>query len=123
MDGRSVKDELFEEPFRYEFFQAVRVFERVFPQSKAVGANALPNEEPIRFRSRVGLDFPSSEIYELRQIESEEDERQPVEMLINFMGMVGSSGVLPINYTELVLDRIRHRDTAMWAFLDIFTLL
>jgi type VI secretion system protein ImpH len=35
--------------------------------------------------------------------------------------MIGPSGVLPIHYTELALDRIRHRDSSMWAFLDIFT--
>ena len=37
------------------------------------------------------------------------------------MGMVGISGVLPTHYTELVLDRVRHQDTAMWSFMDIFT--
>jgi type VI secretion system protein ImpH len=42
-------------------------------------------------------------------------------MIINFMGMVGVSGVLPTHYTELAFDRIRHRDTALWSFLDIFT--
>jgi type VI secretion system protein ImpH len=42
-------------------------------------------------------------------------------MLVNFMGMVGASGVLPTHYSELTLDRIRYRDTSMWAFLDIFT--
>lgn len=42
-------------------------------------------------------------------------------MTICMMGMIGTSGVLPTHYTELALDRIRHRDTAMWAFLDIFT--
>lgn len=121
MSERTVKEELFEEPYRYEFFQAVRVLERMFPAQRAVGGKALPGDEPIRFRSRVGLDFPSSEIHEIRQPESADGDRPPLEMLINFMGMVGSNGVLPINYTELVLDRIRHRDTAMWAFLDIFT--
>lgn len=119
MSERTVKEDLFEEPYRYEFFQAARLFERMFPKNKAVGGNALPNEEPLRFRSRVALDFPSSEIHEIRETES--DDHQPVEMHINFMGMVGSSGVLPMNYTELVLDRVRHRDTSMWAFLDIFT--
>ncbi len=121
MADLSVKEKLFEEPYRYDFFQAVRLFAQLFPRKKAVGGTALPNEEPIRFRSRVGLDFPSSEIHEIREPAAGSDDHAPVEMLVNFMGMIGSSGVLPINYTELVLDRIRHRDTAMWAFLDIFT--
>jgi len=43
------------------------------------------------------------------------------EVIVNFMGMAGVSGVLPTHYTELVLDRIRHRDTTLWSFLDIFT--
>lgn len=121
MGDRSVKDVLFEEPYRFEFFQAVRLFGRVFPREKAIGGNALPNEEPLRFRSRVGLDFPSSEIHEVRHANFEGEPEQPVEMHVNFMGMIGASGVLPITYTELALDRIRHRDTALWAFLDIFT--
>ena len=32
--------------------------------------------------------------------------------------MAGVSGVLPTPYTDLILDRIRHRDTAMWSFLE-----
>ena len=109
---------LLEEPYRFEFFQAVRLLERIFPDKKAVGQEALPLEEPVRFRSRVALDFPPSEIQEFRE---PADEDGNLEMLINFMGMVGISGALPSHYTELVLDRIRHRDTAMWAFLDVFT--
>jgi type VI secretion system protein ImpH len=113
--------ELFDEPYRFEFFQAVRLFEKVLAQRKPVGQDALPNEEIVRFRSRIGLDFPSSEIHEVREIEDEKTGDKRIEMLVNFMGMVGVSGVLPTHYTELVLDRIRHRDTAMWSFLDIFT--
>jgi type VI secretion system protein ImpH len=113
--------ELFDEPYRFEFFQAVRLFEKVLAQRKPVGQDALPNEEIVRFRSRIGLDFPSSEIHEVREIEDEKTGDKRIEMLVNFMGMVGVSGVLPTHYTELVLDPIRHRDTAMWSFLDIFT--
>jgi type VI secretion system protein ImpH len=113
--------ELFDEPYRFEFFQAVRLFEKVLAERKPVGQDALPNEEIVRFRSRIGLDFPSSEIHEVREIEDEKTGDKRIEMLVNFMGMVGVSGVLPTHYTELVLDRIRHRDTAMWSFLDIFT--
>lgn len=109
---------LFEEPYRFEFFQAARLFERLFPDKKPVGGEALPAEEPVRFRSRIALDFPSSEIQEVRE---PKDESGNTEMLVNFMGMVGVSGVLPTHYTELVLDRVRHQDTSMWSFLDIFT--
>lgn len=109
---------LFEEPYRFEFFQAVRLFERIFPAKAPVGGDALPAQESIRFRSRIALDFPSSEIQEIRQ---PKDEDGAIEMLVNFMGMVGVSGVMPTHYTELVLDRVRHQDTAMWSFLDIFT--
>src|SRR5437773_4184062 len=108
---------LFEEPYRFEFFQAARLIEWIFPNKKAVGRESLPNEEPVRFRSRISLDFPASEIQEIR----ERPDDETVEMLINFMGMVGVSGVLPVHYTELVYDRIRHQDTAMWSFMDIFT--
>jgi len=106
------------EPYRFEFFQAVRLFERVFNNKKPVGSEALPAEECIRFRSRIALDFPASEVQEIREPATDDGN---VEMLINFMGMVGVSGVLPTHYTELVLNRIRHQDTAMWAFMDIFT--
>jgi len=112
---------LFEEPYAFEFFQAVRLLEKIFRERKTVGKDALPNEEVIRFRSRIGLDFPPSEIHEIRETPAGEGDEKRVEMLVNFMGMAGVSGVLPTHYTELVIDRIRHRDTTLWSFLDIFT--
>jgi len=116
-----LNQELFDEPFGFEFFQAVRLFEKLFPERKPVGREALPHEEPVRFRSRIALDFPSSEIHDISETINERTGDTYAEMLVNFMGLVGVSGVLPVRYTELVLDRIRHRDTAMWSFLDIFT--
>lgn len=81
----------------------------------------MPSDEVVRFRSRVGLDFPSSEIHQIERVNEHDESDTRLEMMVNFMGMVGVSGVMPTHYTELVLDRIRHRDTALWAFLDIFT--
>ncbi|MGQ0540567.1 MAG: type VI secretion system baseplate subunit TssG [Blastocatellia bacterium] len=121
MARKSLNEILFDEPYRFEFFQAVRLFEKLFPESRTVGREALPKEEMVRFRSRVSLDFPSSEIHEIKQSVDEKTGEERTELFVNFMGMVGVSGVLPTHYTELVFDRIRHRDTALWAFLDIFT--
>lgn len=121
MTPKSLDKKLFEEPYSFEFFQAVRLLEKLKPDRKPVGDTALPNAEVVRFRSRIGLDFPSSEVHEINEVEAGDGNAERTEMLVNFMGLVGVSGVLPTHYTELVLDRIRHRDTAMWSFLDIFT--
>ena len=53
----TLKEELFEEPYRFEFFQAVRLLERAFPEKKTVGDGALPHEEVVRFRSRIAMDL------------------------------------------------------------------
>ena len=121
MAEKSLDQKLRDEPYRFEFFQAVRLLQKMLPDRKAVGSDALPAEEVARFRTRVALDFPSSEIHEISNGDSWETDPATTEVLVNFMGLVGPSGVLPVYYTELVIDRIRHRDTAMWAFLDIFT--
>ncbi len=121
MTDKPLNQVLIEEPYRFEFFQAVRLLEKVYPEKRAVGRKAMPNEEVVRFRSRIALDFPASEIHEIREIFDESTDEKKLEMLVNFMGMVGVSGVLPQPYTDLILDRVRHRDTSAWAFLDIFT--
>lgn len=120
MANKGVDKKLFEEPYSFEFFHAVRLLEKMYPDRSTVGDAAMPADEVVRFRSRIGLDFPSSEIHEINVIEADKTPAR-LEMLVNFMGVVGVSGVMPTHYTELVLDRIRHRDTSAWAFLDIFT--
>lgn len=116
-----LNQELADEPFRFEFFQAVRLMEKIYRDRRPVGGDALPHEEAVRFRSRLGLFFPASELHELKTEFDERTETERVEMYVNFMGMLGVNGVMPIHYTELLMDRSRYRDTAMWGFLDIFT--
>lgn len=121
MSEKPVNQKLFDEPYRFEFFQAVRLLEKIFPERRAVGREALVVPEIVRFRSRVAFDFPASEIHEFQETVEEFSDEQKLEMFINFMGMIGVSGVMPSHYTELALDRARYRDTAMWSFMDIFT--
>ncbi len=121
MARKPLNQELFDEPYRFEFFQAVRLLEKVFPERVPVGREAKTTAEVVRFRSRIMLNFPASEIYEFAESHDEFTDQERLEMFVNFMGMVGVSGVMPVHYTELILDRIRYGDTAMWAFLDMFT--
>jgi type VI secretion system protein ImpH len=121
MAKKPLNQELFDEPYRFEFFQAVRLLEKVFPERAPVGREAETTLEVVRFRSRVMLDFPASQIYDLESSHDDFTDEEKLEMFVNFMGMVGVSGVMPVHYTELILERLRYGDTAMWAFMDMFT--
>lgn len=117
----SLKNLLLDEPYRFEFFQAVRLLEKISSDKKPVGSEALPDEEIVRFRSHVSFNFPASEIQKIQEDFVGESDEKKLEMFVNFMGMVGMSGVMPLPYTELVASRARYKDDAMWAFLDIFS--
>lgn len=116
-----LNQEFRDEPFQFEFFQAVRLLEKIYPDKKPVGREAMPHEEVVRFRSRVALDFPPSEIHDVKESFDEYYEREKLEMIVNFMGIIGVSGVMPSHYTEMAMSRIRYGDNTLWDFTDIFT--
>ncbi|MEP7036743.1 MAG: type VI secretion system baseplate subunit TssG [Acidobacteriota bacterium] len=118
---KPLDQELLDEPYKFEFFQAVRLLERMFPEKTAVARSVTPEKEVVRFRSNASLRFPPAEIFDIKQTVDDVSDEQKLEMFVSFMGMLGIVGVLPVHYTELVVERARYGDTALWAFLDIFT--
>lgn len=106
---------LAEDACSFEFFQAVALLERILADRRAVGCFSSPEQEAVHFRANPRLGFPASEIQELKL-----HDEGPAEMMVNFMGLTGASGVLPHPYSELVLERLRVKDRGMAAFLDIF---
>ena len=116
--GPPLAQELLDEPYRFAFFQAVRLLERIYADRAPVGQDADATREVVRFRTRPTLSFPACEIHDLTQ-DPQQDGAAP-EMMVSFMGAIGPLGILPHQYTELVMDRARYQDTALWSFLDIF---
>jgi len=112
-----MREELFAESYRFEFFQAVRLLERMSREREPVGRAGPPAHEIVRFRTRVSLAFPASAIHEIREGRRPGD---PPEMVVTFLGMTGPLGVLPSAYTELLYERTRQKDNALWEFLDLF---
>ncbi|HXZ03011.1 MAG TPA: type VI secretion system baseplate subunit TssG [Stellaceae bacterium] len=114
---RPVAEQLFAEPYRFDFFQAVHLLERLLPRATRVGEGSGIRPEPVRFRSSLMAAFPASEIDRLALGARPGD---PPEMLVNFMGLAGGFGPLPPPLSEHVLARARRGDTAACDFLDVF---
>jgi len=123
--NRPLEELLFEEGYRFEFYQAVRLLERLHERLcpdedrvVSVAEGSEPDKEAVRFKSKVDFIFPAGEIHEIGKAAS--DSEEPSEMTVNFMGLAGCLGPLPVPYTELICDRVRERDTALRDFLNIF---
>jgi type VI secretion system protein ImpH len=114
--GTTLKDRLFEEPYRFSFYKAVSLLESLFPDKKQVGRALDPSEEVVRFSVKPSLIFPPSDICRMTGT----DGAEPVGMDCTFMGLIGPAGVLPHWYNELAIERVREKDYAFAAFLDIF---
>lgn len=108
-------DRLAQEPYVFRFFQAVRLLEQLSPNREPVGRFARPDQEAVRFKVHQSLAFPPSEIHALTL-----EEGQQPKMTVNFMGLTGPLGVLPIWYTNLIRERTKAKDTTLPDFLDIF---
>jgi type VI secretion system protein ImpH len=102
------------EPYRFEFFQAVRLLSRMYPNRHVAGRFNNPSEEVVRFGAHPDASFPASEIQALDRTQA------PAMMRVNFMGLTGPLGILPLPYTSLVRERLREKDSSMRDFFDIF---
>lgn len=135
-------DLLQQSPGDFEFIQVVRILERALiyhnsayhnsahhnstvsiNESRAnvnfVGNYSPPNRESLRFTSSSALDFPENEVVRARQ-QKTDDNQIYWEVLVNFIGLTGSMGVLPYHYTEIILQRLKNRDNALQGFLNLF---
>jgi predicted component of type VI protein secretion system len=106
--GAAVIGQLFREPYRFDFFQAVRLLdsharrEAEMRRRFSVGHDAAPVQEIVRFRVPASLSFAAASIVTLAAPDGEAAERTgPPEMTVPFLGLTGPSGVLPQHYTAL----------------------
>jgi len=117
----SPKDKFTHEFFEFDFFQAVRLLEKLTPQRVPVGHDGPPEEEIARFRPQLSMAFPPSQIVELDL--PNKDRPYPV-LSVTFFGLYGPSGVLPLHYTQRLLDLYRDERgaerRALRDWLDLF---
>ena len=107
-----------EEPWRFEFSQALRVLLR----NSDHGMSARRSDrrfdlerEPVRIEANPSLGFPASDIQSFTP-----NEKGKPRMRVNFLGLTGPSAVLPHPYTEFLIERDLAGDAGPAAFLDVF---
>jgi len=129
----SVIARLFEQPYRFQFFQAVRMLELWLKK------NGLPREGAVasflRFQNSLSLNFPASQLEamdtEPRALARDSaalgealrrGELKYIRITPAFMGFLGTAGALPAHYTErIAAHALYERDDGPRAFLDTFS--
>ena len=113
----SLTESLFAEGFAFDFFQAVRLLEKMDPERRPVGHEAPPAAEAARFRVHMALNFSASSIYQI-----EPSAKSAPIITVNFMGLTGPSGVLPRHYTEMLLRASEVKGPERFVARDWFDL-
>ncbi len=128
----SVTSRLLDKPYQFDFFQAIRLLERIaqedpgaYPHWRSIGHDGPPQRELVQLRVLCSRTFPPSEIYAIvrRRPDAHDappEGEPPFAMTTTFMGLFGPQGVMPMHYTQQVLDRVRRKDYALRDFLDLF---
>jgi type VI secretion system protein ImpH len=102
---------------RMDFFQVLRLIENAHPQLPRIGSSLRPRDDAVRLGQGPALVFHSTMLGQYTRADGEARAR----LAVNFFGLLGANGPMPIHITEYVRDRLRHGgDATLLAFLDVF---
>jgi type VI secretion system protein ImpH len=102
---------------RFDFFQAVRLLEIAHPHAPRIGASLRPRDDAVRFSQEPELVFHPTTLGAFTPA----TDRHPARLAVNFFGLLGPNGPMPLHLTEYVRDRLRNGgDPTLARFLDVF---
>ena len=106
-----------EKPYKFNFFQAMRLLEAQSPGMDRIGKSPRPGGEPVRLGQEPSLAFAPSMLAEFKP-----GKKGQADYLSGFFfGMFGPNGPLPLHLTEHARDRERlYHDPTFRAFADVF---
>ena len=118
---RAATDDLIQrlksEPWRFDFFQAMRLIECHYADKPRLGKSIKASDDAIRLAQAAELDFAPSALAAWEAGK----EGHPDRLLVRFLGLFGPNGPLPLHLTEYARERLRyHGDKTFLRFADIF---
>ncbi|WP_347988904.1 type VI secretion system baseplate subunit TssG [Methylomonas sp. AM2-LC] len=110
--------QLEEDATRFDFFEALRLIECLNADKPRLGTSLKVSDDPVRLTQFPELEFPAST---LNSYTSADHSSGTPHLAVNFMGLFGPNGPLPLHITEYVRERLRHNhDPTFSRFADIF---
>jgi len=104
-------------PYRWDFFQAMRRVECLYPGLPRIGQALRPADEPLRLAQEPALTFAPATLSSFGVPPGATVPR----LQVRFFGLLGPNGPLPLHLTELARERVHHAgDATLASFLDIF---
>jgi len=117
LDRLALYRDLAAEPYKYDFFQALRLIECANFDLEKIGASQRPKDDPVRLGQEPSMAFAPST---LSGFDLDEALSAP-HLSVLFFGLFGPHGPLPLHLTEFVRERVRNFDDESFArFADIF---
>jgi type VI secretion system protein ImpH len=100
----------------YEFYQVIRLIENLFEDKPCIGTSFHFRNDVLKFKQNPSLRSTCSDISRCKF--SQKDDK--IVVVTNFLGLLGSNGIMPYFLTEWVLEQLRNKNLALLEFLNIF---
>jgi type VI secretion system protein ImpH len=106
-----------EEPWRYDFYAALRRIEARNPRRPRLGDARRPADEPVRLGQSPELSFAPAPLASV----APRTGHRPPRLDVRFFGLFGPNGPLPLHLTAYARERLLHHGDATFArFADMF---
>lgn len=104
-------------PFSFDFYQALRHIEALFPDQPRLGQGVRAADEPVRLGQEPSMSFAPAALSHADR----NGANGKLRIDVRFFGLFGPNGPLPFHLTEYARDRELHAGDSTFAdFLDIF---
>ena len=104
-------------PDSFDFFAALRRLECAYPDKPRIGTSHRAQDDAVRFGQQPSLAFEGAALHSF----TPGADGAPDKLQVNFFGLMGANGPLPVHLTDYVRDRLRNaNDPTLASFLDLF---
>jgi type VI secretion system protein ImpH len=116
-DPLALERDLVERAERMDFVQILRLLENAHPDKPRIGASLRARDDVVRFGQDPSMAFEPTAVRGY----APPGAAQRARLAVNFIGLLGPNGPMPLHLTEYARERARNQgDQTLAAFLDIF---